>query len=281
MSTPKNPCPQIRVSIQFIEPKFAQRLLGSNLEHQRTIAPTNLRKIEASLKDDDFMFNGQSMIVDEDGRLLDGQHRAQASVNTGIGFWTVFVSNVPSEYFKYMDCGKARTFGDVLKTMGKSRQVELAATLTRMAEYLKNPASVGAKNSFAHSELLDVLEMCPGIENSIQAVQPCSKLMPNSQLGWLYYLANQENPEMAQEFFYAFSTGQGLTKTSPLYHLRQRIENDRADGFHSPVREMLALLVKTWNNHISGNPVKALKWQTSEPFPILVLPRSNAEGAVA
>lgn len=277
---PKNPCPGIRLSMQYIDPPFASRLLATNPEHQRSISTANLRKIEQSIREDKFYMTGQPVIVDENGRLLDGQHRLQAVVNTGIGIWTVYVGHVPAEYFKFMDCGKARTFSDVLKTTGHGATNTLAATVTRLAEYLRNPSSVGSAGIFAHSELLDVVEAAPRLDDAIRAVAPCKHILSASQIAWLYYLAREADPEKADYFFRALATGDHLLRTSPIFLLRLRIINDRAEGFHPTPRETQALLIKAWNLYMEGKQIKQLKGLTpGEAFPVLLLPKKQEAAA--
>jgi hypothetical protein len=260
----------------FIDPKHAARLLETNPDHQRSISQANLHKIEQSLRADKFFLNGQTVIVSDKPRLLDGQHRCQAAVNTGIGFWSVFVSNVPEEYFRYMDCGKARTFADVLKTTGHVNQQILASATARLAEYLKGPALVGTNQTFSHSELIDVIELSPGLDDSVRAVGPCKHILPASQTAWLHYILKQECPEQTEEFFCQLASGEMLPKTSPIFTLRARIINDRANGFHPTLRETCALLVKAWNAYAQGKPLSALRWQVAEKFPTLIVPSKKA-----
>lgn len=273
MKTPKCPVPGIRATVVYIDPGWAAKLLQTNPAHQRSISAANLRKIEASLRKDEFKLNGQPVIIDEEKRLLDGQHRLQASVNTSEGFWTVLVEGIPSEFFKFMDCGKSRTFSDVLRTMGNAQTSKLSASVSRLAEYLRDPQCLGTSIVFAHSELLDVTEMCPGLDASVRFLNTCAKLIPQSQLAWLHYLANQAQPQACSTFFFKLATGENLDRSDPVFHLRTRILNDREYGYHPTLREMLALIIKTWNAHLRGTPTKRLAWQGNEEFPILDLPK--------
>lgn len=96
MKTQECPVENVKLSLRFIDPADAAKLLQTNPEHQRNVSRSNLTKIEHSLNNGEFRVTGESLIVDENGRLMDGQHRLQACVNTGIGFWTVFVSGIPA-----------------------------------------------------------------------------------------------------------------------------------------------------------------------------------------
>ena len=269
----KNPCPQVSARVVYIDPKMAADLLRTNPEHQRNIKPANLHKIEADLRAGKFVVNGQTVIRDEKKRLMDGQHRLQAVVNTGIGIWTILVSDIPEEYFRLIDVGVARSFADTLTTTERKQTKSLAAAVARLAEYLRNPQSVGSGAVFSHSELLDVVEMSPGFEEALRAVGVCKQLITPSQLTWLYYLARQEDPDKADAFIRGIAYGEMLTKTSPIYQLRLRLITGKSQGYHPGPREMQALFIKTWNAYLRGEQMKLLQWQTPrETFPALELP---------
>lgn len=268
----KTPVPGVTASVELMDPIWAAKLLQTNPSHQRNISSSNLRKIEASLRNEEFVLNGQPVITDEHGKLLDGQHRLQGCVNTGVSFWTVIVRGIPAEYFKFMDCGKSRTFSDVLKTMGHVSTSRLSSSVQRLAEYLRNPRSVGSGITFAHSELIDVAEMTPGLADAIRAVHACRHIISESQIAWLYYLAHSHDSEQCDQFIEYLASGHGLTPTHPIFHFRLRIFNDRKEGFHPSMREMQALLIKTWNGYVQNKVVKNLRVYPGEEFPELLLP---------
>lgn len=63
-----------------------------------------------------------------------------------------------------------------------------------------------------------------------------------------------------------------LPSNSPIYLFRARMIADKQSKAKLPTREVLALLIKTWNAYITRQSLKQLKWTTEEPFPTLVFP---------
>lgn len=269
---PNNPCPKIHASVQFIDPSWAAKLLSTNPEHQRTISRSNLTKIENSIREEKFFLNGQAVIVSDSGKLLDGQHRLQAVVNANIGIWTVLVTNIPDEYFTFMDNGKSRSFSDVLKTMGKVNTASLGSTIQRLAEYLDDPISIGIGKVFSHAQLMATEQLCPDVGESVRAVLTCREAFSTTRCAWMHYVLMQHCPEVCEQFFESLGSGEMLGRTDPIFVLRNRTLNDRALGRHGNTREMIAILIKTWNAHWAGKPMKIARWTEAESFPLLTFP---------
>lgn len=273
MST-RNPYPNVKASVEFITPDSAKQLLGGNIEYQRKIAKVNLAKIESDLINDRFKLNGEPIIIGVTGRLLDGQHRLCACVNTKIGFWSTVVRGVDDECFYIINVGKSRSLPDVLKIAGEVNCVNLAATITRIVEYLRDARSVGMTQHkpVSTAEAFDVLKMMPKIRESVSANCHFSSMevMSCGRIAWLHCLAHEECPDEAPEFFEKLQKGDMLPSSSPIYLLRSRMIADKQSKAKLPSREVLALLVKTWNAYITGQKIKVLRWSQDEAFPVLV-----------
>lgn len=270
-----NPHPTVKAAVEFISYEKARDLLGSNIEHQRKIAKANLSRIESDLINDRFKLNGEPIIVGSSGKLLDGQHRLCACVNTKTGFWSVVVRGVEDEYFNIINIGKGRTLADVLKIAGEKNTVNLAATIARMVEYLRDARSVGLSKDapVSTAEAFDVLAMTPKIRDSVAANCYISsgEVISCTRIAWLHCLAHEECPELATPFFEKLQTGEMLKADSPIYLFRSRMIADKQSSAKLRTREVLALLIKTWNAHVEKKPVKTLRWSIEEQFPLLNL----------
>lgn len=87
----------------------------------RLSSPSHISKLEKSMVCSDWKITGQTIIIDEEGTLLDGGHRVKsvATSDKGIEFKSFFIIGVPTEMFKYIDQGKARTVGQVIEISKK------------------------------------------------------------------------------------------------------------------------------------------------------------------
>jgi len=72
--------------------QYCQQLVTPEI--QRHVKFRNLKKIENALRSGEFITNGEPIILCENGTLIDGQHRIQAFMRTGIFPEALIVSGV-------------------------------------------------------------------------------------------------------------------------------------------------------------------------------------------
>lgn len=247
-------------------------MLAANVENQRAVSRRNLTKISECIRDGKFVLNGESIIISETGRLMNGQHRILAVINTGIGIWSVVVEGIPDAYFATIDSGKSRSFGDVLHIAGAENTTVLAATVQRLAEYLKDERGVGTAMPISHSELMQTRDICRGLDEHCRACGTAGlkRVVAPSRIAWLHYLVHKECCDLVGDFFDKLASGELLNKTSPILALRNRLILDKTSKTHLSTREVMALLVKAWNAHISKKPLSVLRWSVDEDFPELL-----------
>ncbi len=278
MSTPINPYPHVKAGVVFITPQQAGELLSSNTENQRRISSRNLRKIENDMAQGRFKLNGESIIVSVNGRVLNGQHRLYACVNSKVGFWTVLVQGVEDETFSVIDSGKSRSIPDVLQISREKNCVALAATIARVVEYSRDPRSVGSHAVISHSEAMDALEGHPAIRDSVDFCvgNKIGRVTSASRVAWLHYLANERCPELCAQFFEKLGSGEMIQSGNPIYLMRARLIADRSAKASLSTREILGLLVKAWNAHVEGKTLTFLRWSETEPFPLVIFEPAQA-----
>lgn len=280
MNQNTNPHPNIRASVVYIDPVRARELFEGNAENQRNIKKKNLEKIEASIRKGIFRLNGESIIVSEKGRLLNGQHRVTAVMNTQIGIWSVLVENVPDAYFDSMDCGSSRQFKDVLTIGGNSNAHVLATTIQRLAEHSEDESKLGTGIAFSHTDLMGIRELADGVEDSITVAARATRVVAPSRTAWLHFLASKSCPLLGDSFFEQLASGANLPERSPIFLFRERMLREKADRNKLDARSALALLIKAWNAHVDGKSIGVLRWKDDEPFPIARFPReAGSRGA--
>lgn len=62
--------------------------------------------------------NGEAIKFSNTGRLLDGQHRLLACVESGCSVRTLVIRGLPEDTQETMDAGKSRTMANVLELKG-------------------------------------------------------------------------------------------------------------------------------------------------------------------
>lgn len=126
----------ILVSGVRITPEQATELLALNHKN-RTIRKTYVKGLAETLKHGQFTFNGATIVISDNGHLLDGQHRLKAIETSGVPAWTLLVRGVPAEAMPTIDQGTPRTAADILNWMNgdiknAKQRAAVASTVCRV-----------------------------------------------------------------------------------------------------------------------------------------------------
>lgn len=115
-----------------IEPEVAELLLMSS-KGNRPQSKASVDRIAKHMSNGTYEFNGEPVIIDEDGSLRDGHHRCAASVASGKAFDTFVVSGVPAttaaglDVQFTMDEGNNRTLAQALKMLNVPNTADVAS----------------------------------------------------------------------------------------------------------------------------------------------------------
>lgn len=116
-----------------ITPERAAVLLKLTADLHRTnraVSQAHINIYAEDMKDGRWKLNGVPVVLDEKGAILDGQHRLQACVRSGVAFRTALVSGVSRDTFDTFDCGRARTSSQVLQ-MANVKYSTLTSSIIR------------------------------------------------------------------------------------------------------------------------------------------------------
>lgn len=112
-------------------PTMAKELLAANAVNR----PARAAKIAAYARDmkaGAWLLTGETIIIDDRGRLVNGQHRLLACIQANVTFPVNVAHGAHPSAQEVMDTGVKRTAGDALNLLGYSNAILLAA-ITRLA----------------------------------------------------------------------------------------------------------------------------------------------------
>jgi hypothetical protein len=258
--------PQIPVT-----PSLARRLIDLNADNNRNLLT---RTVDMYARD---MINnrwrektGQTVKVNRNGRLLDGQHRMHAVVASGRTILFDLTLGIEPEEITVVDSHKPRGHDAVIKTAGGGDLQGVSSCVKWVWAYDRG-ARVGTSGTNNPSPM-EIVEKYRSDANMFEAAAKrgadcqgrgvCAKSIGATAY---YLLSRLDKPEADDMFDMLVSGVYGLPDPSKLsvYHLRETLIRRREKRLTRP--EQLALFMVAWNRR--GEVVQ--KFQ---------LPRDAADG---
>lgn len=126
--------PGIQIRLVFVTPELAANHKLLNAEAQRHHSTDSSATYAADMDAREWVFIGDPIRFDIHGRMIDGQHRAEAIVRSGKGQWMIIITGLPEGVMRYVDMGRRRTYADTLKIRGISNHIAVAS-LVRSVYY--------------------------------------------------------------------------------------------------------------------------------------------------
>lgn len=239
-------------------PALAALLLERNPVN-RPIGQHNLGHLKADVANGRFAFNGESIVVADTGNLIDGQHRCESVIETGIPIETVIVFG-PKESARYtIDIGKPKTAANFLAMKGWSDNNNLAAAIGLLLQY-RTHGQLGSNYSRpTKSEVVNAIDQFKGLQESVDFVAGATvrKLGSRSCLAFCHFTFWKKTTRAeADEFMSSVIEGDGLRKGSPVYYCRERLRQMER-GTRAETRA--EIVFKCWNAWRRGESVNHLK----------------------
>lgn len=264
--------------VETITPAKANQYLKTSIGN-RNISKAVVNSYAVTMKRGEWMLNGESIVFDKEGHLINGHHRLHAIIQAEVPIETFVTRGVANEAFVTFDCGRHRTIGQLIG-MQQVKNYNAVASAVNVAEALINGQKVGDNNSGkknGRSNLSVMDNFNQDRDLYIWAGQTgyniaCrTRLLDSSIIGGsLYYLYKYCNYD--KEFiidFFEKITSWDTSDNEMLNILRKRLAKEKLSvTTKTPKRILFALIVKTWNYYVTGNIVKTLKFtEESEEYP--------------
>lgn len=249
-----------------VTPALAMKIMENNSKN-RPISDNMVKRYAKIMRQGRWKFNGEPIIVAEDGTLLDGQHRLQAILACGQSQRMAIIGNVPKDAFSTIDIGKKRSAADALATHNREytkHRAIIAAAITTINHFDKNGMydDGGRRETMDYADVITFMEKNKSLLKSVDYAMTLSgarKLVPQSCLVALHFLFNKKDPHETENFFNKLNTGENLFKHDPVLMLRNRLIEIRHVGGVFRSREVIPYLIKTWEYVREGKTIERLR----------------------
>lgn len=274
---------ELNIEVLEISPEMARAWLDRGGINRKPSARL-VARIAAAIRRGEWILTGDSIKLDDQQRVVDGQHRLLGIIEAGISVTSLVVRNVANEAQDVIDTGRSRQANDVLAMHGYVSTTALAST-AKLLMLLERFGRINVSSREANLLVSNaaVLRYVQRHKELIEAVRTAERLRGNGNLGGgggllgaFITLIRRVDTDAAEWFIVALESGANLDANSPILKLRTRLLAERHGGRGSGVKlpnareTLLALCLKAWNAWRTDTPVQMLIWRDREDFPVAV-----------
>ena len=116
----------MKASIKSITPQKARVILKNNPSN-RKVNDRHVTKLAKQMRAGDWKDNGQTIVISEQGQLMDGQHRLHAIIEADVAQKMLIVEGADNQSILTIDTGKSRGLADSFEIYGHNYATAKAA----------------------------------------------------------------------------------------------------------------------------------------------------------
>jgi hypothetical protein len=258
---------------------IARDLVDRWNDNNRTTAASKIAQYAADMAAGRWQFNGETVIIAEDGHMNDGQHRARAVILADVEIPVLWVFGLSRESRHSLDQGLKRTAGHILAIQGV-KSANLAAPVARavVGWELSDGRAMNQGRNISQQEIIDRAVKDPAIaaatDFAVQRQHGLARVVVGSVIGFAHVVLSRIDPGDAANFLNRLIYGEGLKRGTAVYALRERLNDQR------PTRDRsIALIFRAWNMHRrDARGVTRRQLHETLPLPVLRTGRGEAAG---
>ena len=242
----------VKTEIIDITPEIANGFLSRNSKN-RHINHKRVDELAREMSEGRFQFNGDTIRIDADGEMLDGQHRCHACVKAGVSFRSIVVTGLERSVMPTIDQHSKRTGGHVLQILGVNNANATAAVARHSAGIANGDLR---STRVSATELLEILAAHPDIEKSASRTR---KSFPKcgTMLGAIHYIASfLGKTEDAEAFVSVWETGVPHYSGCAAHVARERAMRSNSSSTNKMTStDLMKMIIGAWNNFEKRAPV--------------------------
>jgi hypothetical protein len=269
----------MKATFQTITPILAQMMLDRSDFRNRNMKRSVVRRYANDMLSDRWKENGESIILDTFGSVIDGQHRLRALVLSGKSYRFIVVQGVLRDAFDTFDIGKNRTSSDTLEVSGLKDCKNLAAVLRSILDYKSNgdlaftrKAATNRERSFDVMAALREYPLAVNSSHFCHVHRGNSAIRPRSMIGTFHYLFGEKHSATRDEFFERLLKMDFRGVDCPvkaLASVHQNIDSLKSMATNRTVHA--AYWIKSWNAFRKGSKLKKLSFAPDHhEFPSII-----------
>lgn len=262
-----------------LSPALAKEWLATNFNNRR-LKPGGVRYLVGVINRGEWALGNDAICFDIDGRMINGQHRCHAIIETGQTLPVLVLRNASRKAQLGMDTGVKRQAGEQMHIMGIPGASTLKAALGRaVLNYSDDYGPTIRAEGISNAEIIELVQGDLNIDQAISLVNRLGSQIPSARVTIIalgYYLMIEAWPERVQDFHEKLSEGIELGANDPIRRFRNFLMSQARFASTTDRKKALALFIKVFNYWVDGKEIEALVWRTDEEWPTMYTKASYA-----
>ncbi len=263
----KNP-PENSIRME-ITPSRAADMLKYNIGN-RPCTATKVKLYARQMESGDWRYTRVPIIFSDAGRLIDGQHRLNACLESETPITADVAFGAADESFAFIDVGKGRSAADIFAINQVQNAATMASATGWVCRYEQGKIYQSNKGAITAAELYDEYLKHPDLQRSFNpgAEFGRSRLAPPSMMVALHYICAQKCRRDADAFFGIACEGMGAqSKSDPAFELHKRLIKNAISQEKLPSNVLAGLTLTAWNRYRDGRSGRGLRYSSDMKFP--------------
>jgi hypothetical protein len=250
-----------------IDPKRAEEML-KKLAVNRKLVPHHVSFLATEMREGRWKINGDTIRFSTK-RLLDGQHRLHAVIQSDTTIWALVVEELEDAAFDTIDAGaRIRTAGDMVSAQGKYSQPHMVAAVARFIWFYEHGMGLDTSLRISNHEIMQIVNHNSVI--SLLAEYAAAKhVMRNSSIvAGLVLISRVAGEEMTMFFAEKLMLGTELKSDSPIRFFRDKWMTSSHRSSRGERAAWIAILIKTYNAWLTDKKASQIeRWHYTDKFP--------------
>ena len=266
----------VKLDILIITPEMADKWLKTSIGN-RKLKPDVLKGILSDLVNDEWAFNGASIVFDENGALMDGHHRLTCIRDSNKPAISVVVSGVHRDANYTIDSGSSRSLGDDMNIANipnyNTVSVGLSGILAKLHSNTNGIHTLGSGNMLKRSgksrrqafeyyyQHQDVFQTMASMSQKVHRQLKCFRTKEIMIISCYLVLAKNHSINQVIEFWNLVYEGSEMFAT-----LRSVFMNDFQERRYKKMSSIsrYSYIATVWNYYIQKHYVKRIKYNLGE-----------------
>lgn len=244
----------ITCNLEIVTPAIAEEWLRRNTKN-RNKKKLRISRYARDMEHGRWKITHHGIAFDQDGRLIDGQNRLYAVIESETPIHTFVFRGLDTETQLVMDSGAARTAADSLDMTGRAASKDLATTAAvhkawNEGEFDTAVSSLTGANRMSNLEIVEYIDAHPELVSAVEHVSKYRPVLRGLSIGSIA-VAFDEFSRIdfadAVEFFERIKDMRFEGKGDPFLTLRRRIDAEAGKTTRILQSTALFFLFRTWN----------------------------------